>query len=192
MTFRFQARYVLLTYPQCGDLDPFRIVNLLSELGGECIIGRENHEDGGTHLHAFCDFEKKFRSRNARIFDIDSHHPNIQKCIRTPGKMWDYATKDGDICAGGLERPSEKTDTKNDLIALILSETSREQLLERARELDPGFFVRYYFQLRAIGETLAERKPSDYHTPEGVEFNVSGYKEISDWLSNDYGRRGGR
>ena len=46
MSFSFNARYVLLTYAQCGDLCPFGIVDLLSSMGSECIIGREYHQDG--------------------------------------------------------------------------------------------------------------------------------------------------
>lgn len=189
---RLQFKYVLLTYSQCGDLDPFRIVDLLSNLGGECIVGREHHQDGGIHLHAFCMFETKFRSRNTRVFDIDSHHPNIQRGFRSPEKMFDYATKDGDICAGGLERPSPSTDSKSDTINEILDCSSREEVLNRARELDPGFFVRYYFQLRAIGEAKEHSRPSDYETPRGYGFDTSRFADINDWVDTYLGRRGGR
>ena len=62
MTFRFAAQYGLLTYAQSGELDPFRVVDHLGNLGAECIIGRESHSDGGLHLHAFFMFERKFES----------------------------------------------------------------------------------------------------------------------------------
>ena len=58
MTFRFAAKYGLLTYAQSDGLDPFAIVNHLGDLGLECIVGRELHDDGGTHYHAF--FMSKF------------------------------------------------------------------------------------------------------------------------------------
>ena len=102
MTFRFAARYGLLTYAQSGELDPFRVVNHLADLGAECIIGREDHADGGVHLHAFFMFERKFESRNVRVFDVDGCHPNIVRGYGTPEKGWDYATKDGDVVGGGL------------------------------------------------------------------------------------------
>lgn len=47
MPFRFAARFALLTYAQCGDLDPFAVNDHLGSLGAECIVGRENHGDGG-------------------------------------------------------------------------------------------------------------------------------------------------
>ena len=99
-TFRFQARYALLTYAQCGDLDPFAVVNHLAELGAECIIGRENHSDGGLHLHAFVDFGRKYRTRNTRAFDVQGCHPNVSPSRGTPEEGFDYAIKDGDVVAG--------------------------------------------------------------------------------------------
>ena len=105
--FSFNARYVLLTYAQCSDLDAWAVNDHLAFLGGECIIGRELHADGGTHLHAFCDFGKKFRSRRGDIFDVDGHHPNVVPSRGNPERGYDYAIKDGNIVAGGLARPSE-------------------------------------------------------------------------------------
>ena len=103
MTFNFNAKYVLLTYAQCGDLDPWAIVNHLAELRAECIVGRETHADGGTHLHCFAHFERKFRSRRADVFDVLGCHPNVSPTYTTPQAGWDYACKDGDIVAGGLQ-----------------------------------------------------------------------------------------
>ena len=94
--FRIQARYVLLTYAQCGDLDPWAVHDVITSFPAECLIARETHADGGTHLHAFVDFGRKVDIRNPRRFDVEGFHPNIQPCGRTPQKMLDYAVKDGD------------------------------------------------------------------------------------------------
>ena len=104
-SFRFQARYGLFTYSQCGQLRPSAVVELFSALSADCIVGREAHGDGGTHLHAFVDFRRKFRTRDVRKFDVEGFHPNIISTIRSPSGSWDYATKDGDICGGSLRRP---------------------------------------------------------------------------------------
>lgn len=108
MSFRFQARYALLTYAQCGDLDPWAVNDHLAELGAECIIAREVHADGGTHLHAFVDFGRKFRTQRTDVFDVGDHHPNISPSYGTPEKGFDYAIKDGDVVAGGLSDQMEK------------------------------------------------------------------------------------
>ncbi len=79
MTFILNARYFLITYPQCDGLDEWAVNDHFGSLGAECIVAREDHADGGTHLHVFCDFGRKFRSRRANIFDVDGHHPNIER-----------------------------------------------------------------------------------------------------------------
>ena len=112
MTFHCNARYFLLTYSQCGELDPWKVSDHLGELRGECIVAREAHADGGTHLHAFVDFGRKFRSRRTSIFDVDNHHPNVSATHSTPREGFDYACKDGDIVAGGLGRPEPRNTAK--------------------------------------------------------------------------------
>lgn len=104
-SFRFQARYGLFTYSQCGRLRPQRVSEHYAALGADFIIGRETHSDGGTHLHVFADFKRKFRSRDSRVFDVEDFHPNIVPSRGNPAGGWDYATKDGDICGGELRRP---------------------------------------------------------------------------------------
>ena len=129
-SFSFHARYALLTYAQCGDLCPFTIVDLLSTMGAECIIGREHHQDGGIHLHVFVDFGRKYRSRRADTFDVGGFHPNISQSYGTPEKGYDYACKDGDVVAGGLDRPVQLR-AEEEIAKLILSGVkSHRQRLE--------------------------------------------------------------
>lgn len=195
MTFRFQAKYGLLTYAQSEGLDPFRIVEHLSDLGAECIVGRELHDDGGTHYHAFFMFDRKFQSRNPRIFDIDSYHPNILRGIKTPEQMYDYAVKDGDVCGGGLERPDPrgKSSASNDEFwSNVFDAETKEETLRVARESGVGLFGRYFFQVRAIAEGKAIRSPLDYVSPPELEWELGPYPELSDWCTSYLGRRGGR
>lgn len=131
MAFKFERRYALFTYAQCGGLDPFAVVNHFSELRAECIIGREDHADGGVHLHCFVDFNRKFASRDPRFADVEGRHPNVQPCGRTPEKMYDYAIKDGDVVAGGLERPNgSRLPGSSDPWAEIIMAENRERFFE--------------------------------------------------------------
>ena len=57
--FDYHFRYALITYSQCGDLSPERVGERFQELGALLVIGRENHADGGIHLHCFVDFGRK-------------------------------------------------------------------------------------------------------------------------------------
>ncbi|AUW34335.1 replication-associated protein [Gemyduguivirus recro1] len=194
MTFRFAAKYGLLTYSQAPNLDPFDIVNLLAELGAECIVGRENHQDGGTHYHAFFMFPREFRTRNPRVFDCGGYHPNILRGRKTPRAMYEYATKDGDICGGGLEAPEDepRTSSSDDFWAAVFAAEGREETFRVAREINVGLFGRYYFQVRAIGEGKAIKNPLDYVSPAALEFSTSSYPELDDWCETYLGRRGGR
>lgn len=138
--FRCNARYFFLTYAQCGELNPWTVMEHLSSLGGECIIGRERHADEGIHLHCFVDFGEKFRGRGVQIFDVDGCHPNIKTVGRTPWSAYDYAIKDGDVVCGGAERPIETSNvgtTTHDKWAQIVSATCRAEFWELVLRLDP-------------------------------------------------------
>lgn len=194
MTFRFAAKYGLLTYAQSEGLDPFRIVSLLAELGAECIVGKEYHADGGTHYHAFFMFARKFQSRNARIFDIDAYHPNILGGRKTPEQMYDYATKDGDVVAGGLERPSGTRDSSDSdtFWRNVFDAPDREETLRVARDTNVGLFGRYFFQVRAIAEGKTIQNPLDYISNPELEWELGPYPELRTWSETYLGGRGNR
>ena len=183
MPFRFQAHYALLTYAQCGNLDPFHVNDHLGQLGAECIIGRENHSDGGIHLHAFVDFGRKFSSRNERVFDVDGCHPNVAPGRRTPEKMWDYATKDGDVVAGGLERPRGKglSETGKAWSSIVLAET-REEFFALVEELDPRSLCVNFPSLRCYADWRFRPDRIDYVSPPGVSFSTDQFPELDDWV----------
>ena len=186
MPFRFQAKYGLLTYAQCGDLDPFAVVEHLGRLGAECIIGRETHEDGGLHLHAFFMFERKFESRNERVFDVDGRHPNIVRGYRTPELGYDYATKDGDIVGGGLARPtSDPVSEASSKWATIILQPSREEFYEAVARLDPRSLCVNFNSLRAYADWKYRDSVEPYSTPPGLSFETSNFPELSRWVEEN-------
>lgn len=186
MPFRFQAKYGLLTYAQCGDLDPFAVVEHLGRLGAECIIGRETHEDGGLHLHAFFMFERKFESRNERVFDVDGRHPNIVRGYRTPELGYDYATKDGDIVGGGLARPtSDPVSEASSKWATIILQPSREEFYEAVARLDPRSLCVNFNSLRAYADWKYRDSVEPYTTPPGLSFETSDFPELSRWVEEN-------
>lgn len=183
MAYRFQSRYALITYAQCGDLDPWTVCDFLSAVPAECIIGREAHADGGIHLHAFVDFGIRFRTSDARRFDVDGHHPNIQPCGRTPEKMFDYAIKDGDVVAGGLGRPSgqdvagvpSQWDT-------IVGAQDVGEFWELLRTLAPRTLLSNFNSLRSYAEWRYRPTIADYISPPGVVFDISGVEELGEFV----------
>lgn len=188
MTFKFEAKYGLLTYAQCGNLDAFRIVEHLSELGAECIIGREIHEDGGTHLHAFFMFERKYATRNIRAFDVDGYHPNIVRGYGTPEKGWDYATKDGDVVAGGLERPSGTGDnsSENKWAEIIMAE-SREEFFSRVARLDPRALACNFGNLEKYADWKYRPVVEEYKHPECLSISPNKPEELDEWAYANVG-----
>lgn len=183
MPFRFQAKYGLLTYAQCGELDPHDIVEHLGRLGAECIIGRENHQDGGVHLHSFFMFERKFRSRDVRVFDVAGCHPNIVSGYSTPDKGWDYATKDGDIVGGGLERPSgNRVSPTGSSWAHIILATDRDEFFDRIAELDPRALCTQFSSLRLYADWKYRPDRTPYATPANISFDTSRFPDLGDWV----------
>jgi len=193
MSFKFQARYVLLTYAQCGSLDPWAVSDHLSSLGAECIVGRENHADGGTHLHAFVDFGKRFSTRNTKVFDVEGFHPNIEPSKGRPWGGYDYAIKDGDVVAGGLERPPERgggegVSSATAKWAEIVAQPTREQFWTALEELDPCAMVRSFPSCRAFADWRYRVDREAYTTPRGITFRADLVEGLQEWVDGNLGR----
>lgn len=179
------SRYKLVTYPQCGDLDVNDVVDKFRELGAECIVGRELHQDGGTHLHVFADWGRKFRSRNARLLDVHGRHPNIVNSWGSPEKGYDYAVKDGDVVGGGLERPGSRgtsNESAHSKWARIADAEDREQFFSLVRELDPKTFVTRLKELQGFADWKFRSDPAPYVHPGGIEFLPTDIDARSSWL----------
>lgn len=109
-SYRFQAKSVFLTYPQCSlskeDCLHFLNTKFVTK-NVETVsyaISREKHKDEGLHLHAVFVFNKRFSTTDTSFFDLpaggaDVYHPNIQtpKNIKN---VVDYVIKDGDFIIG--------------------------------------------------------------------------------------------
>jgi len=137
MTLYLNARYFLVTYPQSDGLDPWAVNDHFGQLGAECIVAREDHADGHTHLHVMCDFGRKFRSRRADIFDVDGFHPNIERSKANPRKGGLYACKDGEIVAGGLDiaqLPTRLVSTAQDQGSTLLCAESQREFFDIAEK----------------------------------------------------------
>nr|UBQ66298.1 Rep protein [finch CRESS-DNA virus] len=181
--FSFRARYALLTYAQCGDLDPWSVSNLLSDVPAECIIGREVHADGGIHLHAFVDFGERFFTSDPRRFDVDGRHPNIQACGRTPGKMYEYAIKDGDVVAGGLGRPGgEDVAGAGAIWDRIVDAETASEFWDLVRALAPRVLITNFNSLRGYVEWKYKPEVAPYVTPPGMVFDISGVAELGQFV----------
>ena len=182
MPFRFQAKYGLLTYAQCGDLDAFAIVDHLSELGAECIVGEELHADGGRHLHAFFMFQHKFRTSNARVFDVGGNHANISPGYSNPSDGYDYAIKDGNILAGGLERPGNESPKDDSKWHTITAAETESEFWALVAQLDPRSMVVSYPALRAYAGNRYRVDRIPYRNPDGLRYCTDEYPHLDEWV----------
>jgi len=187
-SFRFNAKYALLTYAQCGDLDPWRINDHLGTLGAECCIGRENHRDGGIHYHAFVAWERKYSTRNIRAFDVDGCHPNISPSKGSPGAGFDYATKEGDIVAGGLGRPGGDRDTIPESGSkwheIILAKT-RDEFFGLCADLDPRSLCLNFPSLRTYADWRYRLEPAPYSHPTAIELYTDEVPALDRWAHDN-------
>jgi len=182
-SFSFHARYALLTYAQCDGLDPWDIVSHFTSLEAECIVGRESHADGGTHYHAFADFGRKRKFRRHDTFDVRGFHANITPSRGTPEIGWDYATKDGDVVAGGLERPCERSRLAGDVSKFhqIIECESEPEFWETVRRLAPELLLRNFQSLKSYAASRYASAPIRYSHPVGVRFAGSSLQDLDEW-----------
>lgn len=188
MSFDFHCKHALFTYAQCGSLDPWAVSDHFSALGAECIIGREAHADGGTHLHAFVSWERRFRSRRSTFADVLGCHPNISRSRGTPWDGYDYATKDGDVVAGGLERPERPADSvrgRDEAWSKIVAAETREKFWELVRELAPSDLAKSFPSLAKFCDWQYASTPGPYDGPVrgDTRFDTSAYPELEAWCS---------
>lgn len=96
MSFNFDARTAFLTYPRSEFTAEALLAWLNDAIGPHewARVAHERHADGAPHIHAVVHFTRRVRSTDARAFDFDGRHPNVQSC-RAVQKALAYLAKDG-------------------------------------------------------------------------------------------------
>jgi len=185
MSFDLHCRYALLTYAQCGTLSADAVGGKLHDAGFSCVIGRENHADGGIHLHVFVDFGRKKRFRRANVFDVEGHHPNISPSKGTPEKGYDYAIKDGDCVFKSLDRPLERGGGNSSTVdkwTAITGAVDRESFWNLVHELDPKSAACNFPSLQKYADWKFAVDPPEYESPVGIEFVGGEVDGRDEWL----------
>lgn len=190
--FRLSGKTYLLTYSQVDDgtctafLQPTtsHFDHVASTFGTPNVyrLGREQHQDGGTHFHVFLSFGKRIQSRNERIFDFGGSHPNIKAIPRTPEKAFDYAGKDGDILHEHGERPGKPgalSSGRDSVWADALSSEHKEDFLTTLRDRAPRDYVLYFDAIERFADRHYATAPPDYHSPSHTAVLPDA---IHDWL----------
>lgn len=97
MSFKFNAKQLFLTYPQCTLSKEF-VLEKLQQITAikTYTIAQEAHADGTPHVHALILFEKRYHTTSSRAFDIEGFHPNVKSLKTTSDfkRVHDYVCKD--------------------------------------------------------------------------------------------------
>lgn len=99
--FRFCSKRIFLTYPQC-DLTAEQLHNHFTQQGTVkyCIIAQELHANGDPHRHALIEYEDKLQFRDVRKFDVQGHHPSIERPRNWMASL-NYCKKDNEFVEYG-------------------------------------------------------------------------------------------
>lgn len=189
-SFRFDGKYVFLTYPQC-DVEPSDLLAFLQSTGTivDYVIGRERHESEALHLHALIRYDRRVCTRNARNWDYQGHHPNLQRMRGSPAdveRIGKYCSKDGDTIVSSpdwyMASDSRSKRSANDCWADICASTTKEEFLQKALELQPRDFVLQHNAIVAYSNKRF-RVREDFVSP----FSISDFREIDQlaefWMS---------
>lgn len=147
--FRFNAKRVGLTYSQVPG--EFTKEILLETIQGRFAvtnycIARETHDDGGIHVHAYFEFERKLDSRDPLLFDILGSHPNIQR-IRSKSAWLSYLHKEDEdpltnIAWGSVWTRALRAGSHQGAMDLVEEEKPRDFVLYHER-IDHFFRERF-------------------------------------------------
>lgn len=175
--FRFNAKRVFLTYPQCGELSRESVRDLLVRTHGakHYCVARESHRDGNYHIHAYGEWSGPFSTRDVRIFDLDGQHPNIQP-VRSTKRVLEYIQKSDDNVLANVE----SLEGGRVHYGSILAEAeNRDDFLARVAERYPRDYVLCHSRLREFCDARYPEERIDY-VPKWTTFGNEP-AELRDW-----------
>nr|AMN14234.1 Rep A [Chickpea chlorotic dwarf virus] len=183
--FRFQSKYVFLTYPKCSsqrdDLFEFLWEKLTPFLIFFLGVATELHQDGTTHYHALVQLNKKPCIRDPSFFDFEGNHPNIQPA-RNSKQVLEYISKDGDIKTRGDFRHHKVSPRKSDARwrTIIQTATSKEEYLDMIKEEFPHEWATKLQWLEYSANKLFPPQPEAYVSPFN-ESDLRCHEDLAQW-----------
>nr|QHU79395.1 replication associated protein [Opuntia virus 1]QHU79413.1 replication associated protein [Opuntia virus 1]QHU79425.1 replication associated protein [Opuntia virus 1]QHU79431.1 replication associated protein [Opuntia virus 1]QHU79437.1 replication associated protein [Opuntia virus 1] len=159
--FQIYAKNYFLTFPNCSLSKEEALQQLKSLKTPTNIkfirICEEHHQDGSPHLHVLMQFEKKFKCKNQRYFDLRhpsssiQFHPNIQGA-KSSSDVKSYMEKErcfldyGEFQIDGRSTRGGKQ-SENDTYAAALNAASKDAALQIIKEQQPKHFILQYHNI---------------------------------------------
>ena len=135
--FRFTAKVLFATFPQCPTDKQVALDNLLSRWKADivyAVVAHEKHKDEGDHLHVLVKFFGPTHFRVATFADFiagEGYHANVQPA-RSEKNTLNYVMKDGDFVTHGTPPViNGKKESKFDAIAIAIQRGATAAELQR-------------------------------------------------------------
>lgn len=190
MPFRWQGKYLLLTYPN-SDFDLNGALHFIRSQGKPCFarICHELHDDGRPHRHAFVVYERRFSFTNERRFDYLDRHPNIAPRVDSPQGALDYVSKSGTYIDWGTLPDFAANDppreSRNALWGRLLDEaTSPSSFLQSVRENAPYDFATRYTQLETMANIVFKHRTPFESVHDAEDFTLP--DTITGWMEKEF------
>jgi len=186
------SQVVFLTYSQATTIDVSDIQAALDTLGSDHhVVGHEHHADGADHYHAIAHFGDVHKWRDARVFDVNGVHPNVDfgKNKGSVGRILAYVCKDGDYYYSGdecedffaeLSTESATKQTRNDIWTEILNEPTSNGFWSAVRRLAPYDYATRFTALTDYVAHHYSREP--YVAPDVTWAPSDVMNDMNDWV----------
>lgn len=191
--FRLKNKYILLTYSQVSPdktrFDYDKIKDIITLMGGTCIIALEKHpETGGFHYHVFAQHPKSFHTRNSRAFDIGDKHPNIKPVTRTPGATWDYVRKDGNVLVDDIPtRPVQRGAHLNKSSKVdydkIMNAPTRSDFINEIKTAQPRLLLSSYNSIRSYADDNYQANSAPAYESPRLATDLDSAPALRDWIT---------
>lgn len=178
--FRFHAKNLFVTYPQCNDLSKEHVRSFFQDelLCSQYTIGLEQHLDGGNHIHALITWNQVFDTTDQRKFDINGHHPNIQPG-RSPKAIDAYVRKQGDYITNRTDLDLQKKRRYQELLECQDAETFWTKV---KKDFAQDYVLRLS-QLEYMAHKHFKKTITEYVSPY-TDFVVT--PDIERWLNEEF------
>ena len=191
--FRFGAKLLFATFPQCPTDKQVALDNLLTAWRTEiayAVVAHEKHKDEGDHLHVLVKFLSQKEARTPTFADFiagEGYHANVQ-AARSEKNTLNYVMKDGDFVTYGTPPViNGKKESKFDAIALAIQRGATAAELQRDY---PGIYmmqetkITRFFTIVEEGKLLKSK--NEWHgvvVPDVLKDPIA--YQVANWLNDN-------
>lgn len=172
------------------------IRDLVHTRGGKCVIGLEDHKDGGKHYHVYAvatENEKgkqpMFSTRGARAWDLAGYHPNIQPVKAGHTKTWKYCRKENNVVCDEIPEPHDPMARRKKVdevfSSALASCNDHRSFLEDVRTNGPGVFFKNFNSIDAAARFCYQKDNQVQIDDPACTLLLDTYPEIQDWITTE-------